>query len=153
VPYDDAVHQGPEISEVSLNAGVKGKIVVHAHYPPFIVGDVLLLQTSSEFFSLQKYTSHFVLVNRVADVGEFLKKRSKLKMGIALGLAAIMVVTNAAGLMAILIAALITSLLMIITQCVTIEQAYKSINGPLMVTMAAAFGIAAALENTGTLFV
>jgi di/tricarboxylate transporter len=60
-----------------------------------------------------------------------------------------MVVSNAIGLISLLEAALVASLLLLVTRCGSLDQSMRAFDVPVLASIAASFGIGEALAHTG----
>ena len=108
-------------------------------------GDVLLLDTSKSFLSHHKRDPSFALVSEIADSAP--PQFDKLLP--SMGTAVVMIAVFVAGALDLFVAALLASGVMLATGCLTQEQARASVKWDVIVTIAAAFGISAAMEQSG----
>ncbi|EFJ39566.1 hypothetical protein VOLCADRAFT_70819, partial [Volvox carteri f. nagariensis] len=114
-------------------------------------GDVLLLSCSTRWTEEHKHDKAFVLLQAVPDSSP--PKRRSMIIGVLLLLG--MVLTQIVGglmdreLIHLWPVAVLTAALMLITGCMNADQARKSIMWDVYLTIAAAFGVSAALESTG----
>ena len=108
-------------------------------------GDVLLLDTGSSFLRLYKSDPAFALVSEIENSAP--PQFDKLLP--ACGTALVMIVVFVAGVLDLFVAALLASGVMLATGCLTQNAARASVNWNVITTIAAAFGISAALEETG----
>ncbi|GIL57892.1 hypothetical protein Vafri_13129 [Volvox africanus] len=114
-------------------------------------GDVLLLSCSTRWTEEHRHDKAFVLLQAVPDSSP--PKRSRMVIGVLLVMG--MVLTQIIGglknreYIHLWPAAVLTAALMLITGCMNADQARKSIMWDVYLTIAAAFGVSAALENTG----
>jgi len=107
-------------------------------------GDVLLLEARPAFVSRQRYNKDFLLINDLeTEVPRH--DRAWLSWGILL----VLVGFAACGILSMLNAALLGAALMILTGCCSVEQAQKSVDIPVVLTIAASFALGAALQETG----
>ena len=107
-------------------------------------GDTMLLEARPAFVSRQRYNKDFLVVN---DLEKEPPRHEKAAMAwIILGLA---VVAAGAGVISMLNAALIAVGAMMLTGCLTVSQAEKSLDMPVLITIAASFALGTALEKTG----
>ncbi len=107
-------------------------------------GDTLLLEARPAFVSRQQYNKDFLLINDT-QASPPRHERALLSWGILL-----LVVTAAAfDWLSMLNAALLGAVVMIVTGCCSPSQAEKSLDGSVIVTIAASFALGAALEKTG----
>lgn len=107
-------------------------------------GDTLLLEARPAFVSRQRYNKDFLLINDL-DTEAPRHERAYLAWVILLG------VISAAGfeLISMLNAALIGAGLMIITGCCSANQAEKSLDLNVLITIGASFALGMALQKTG----
>jgi di/tricarboxylate transporter len=108
-------------------------------------GDTLLLETHPSFVSRYGEDRAFALVREIANSAP----RRHDRAWIALGLLAAMVTASALGFIDILPAALLTAGGMLVTRCLTVEQARRSLELDVLITIASAFAIGAALTKSG----
>ncbi len=107
-------------------------------------GDVLLLEARPAFVSRQRYNKDFLLINDL-ETETPRHDRAWLSWGILL----VLVGLAACSVLSMLNAALLGAAMMILTGCCTVGQAQKSVDVPVILTIAASFALGAALEETG----
>jgi len=107
-------------------------------------GDTLLLEARSSFVEQQRNSRDFYLVSGVPNSEPI----NHVKAPMALAILIIMIIISLTEL-GMLKAAVIASILMLITRCSTAEKAIKSIEWSVLLVIAASFGIGKALETTG----
>ncbi|QSP94599.1 anion permease [Marinobacter salinisoli] len=107
-------------------------------------GDVLLLEARPAFVSRQHYNKDFLLINDL-DTERPRHDRAWLSWAILL----VLVGLAACGVVSMLNAALLGAALMILTGCCSVEQAQKSVDVPVILTIGASFALGAALQQTG----
>lgn len=107
-------------------------------------GDVLLLEARPAFVSRQRYAKDFLLIN---DLETETPRHDRAYLSWAILLA--LVVAAATGLLSMLNAALLGAAAMILSGCCSVGQAQKSVDVPVMLTIAASFALGAALEASG----
>jgi len=117
--------------------GNLGSIILQA-------GDTLLLEARPAFVSRQKYNKDFLLINDL-DTETPRHERAHLAWLILL----IMVIAASFSVMSMLNAALLGAGLMIITGCCSVNQAERSLDLTVIITIAASFALGAALNKTG----
>ncbi|MAY55863.1 MAG: SLC13 family permease [Gammaproteobacteria bacterium] len=107
-------------------------------------GDTLLLEARPAFVTRQQYNKDFLVVN---DLDKVAPRHEKAGLAWTILLLAV----GAAGLnlVSMLDAALIAVGVMMATGCLTISQAEKSLELPVLITIAASFALGAALQKTG----
>jgi di/tricarboxylate transporter len=107
-------------------------------------GDTMLLEARPAFVSRQRYNKDFLVVN---DLEKEAPRHEKAVLAwIILGAA---VVAAGFGLISMLNAALLAVGAMMLTGCLSVSQAEKSLDVPVLITIAASFALGAALEKTG----
>lgn len=109
-------------------------------------GDTLLLETHPSFLERQRNARDFYLVSQVENSAP----RRHHKAGIALGTLAVMVVLAATGVLSMLNAALLATGVMVLSGCITGDEARQSIDWSVLLVIGAAFGIGKALAASGT---
>jgi di/tricarboxylate transporter len=107
-------------------------------------GDVLLLEARPAFVSRQRYNKDFLLINDL-ETETPRHDRAWLSWGILL----VLVGLAACGTLSMLNAALLGAAGMILTGCCSVGQAQKSVDVPVILTIAASFAMGGALEQTG----
>jgi di/tricarboxylate transporter len=107
-------------------------------------GDTLLLEARPVFVSRQKYNKDFLVIN---DLDTVQPRHSKALLAWAI----LLVLVTAAGLdvISMLNASLLGAGIMLLTGCLSVSQAEKSLDLTVLITIAASFALGAALEKTG----
>ncbi|MCP8899845.1 SLC13 family permease [Gilvimarinus xylanilyticus] len=107
-------------------------------------GDTLLLEARPAFVSRQKYNKDFLLVS---DLGTEPPRhqRALLSWGILLAI----VLSAAFGVLSMLNAALVGAAAMMVTGCCSPQQAQKSLDPTVLLTIAASFALGNAMYKTG----
>ncbi len=108
-------------------------------------GDTLLLQGARGFLRAHRNSSDFYLVSEVPDSEHPRYDRSLVALAVLVAL--IIVVTLQ--WLPISIAAFLATGVLVATRCISVSQARRSIEWPLLVVIAAALGVATAMEKTG----
>ena len=108
-------------------------------------GDTLLLVSNPAFVEQQHNSRDFYLVSGLPDAQPIRHKLAPLALTILFA----MVVTVAFGWLSMLKAAMLAAGLMIITRCTTGRIARRAIDWQVLIVIAASFGIASALQNSG----
>jgi di/tricarboxylate transporter len=108
-------------------------------------GDTLLLETDTSFERKHRNDGTFALVSEVRGSAPPRHDRA----WIATVILVLMVAANAAGLLPLLTSALLATGAMLITRCVTGPEARRALDLRVLATIAAAFGVAAALDQSG----
>lgn len=118
-------------------AGNLGNIIIKP-------GDTLLLEARPVFVSRQKYNKDFLVMNDL-DTVQPRHKKAVLAWGILL----VLVAAAGLDLISMLNAALMGAGAMLVTGCLSVSQAEKSLDLPVLITIAASFALGAALQKTG----
>lgn len=118
-------------------AGNLGSIIIKP-------GDTLLLEARPAFVSRQKYNKDFLVINDL-DTVQPRHDKALLAWGILLGL----VLCAGLGLLSMLNAALLGAGIMLLTGCLSVSQAEKSLEFNILITIAASFALGIALQKTG----
>ncbi|WP_226703847.1 SLC13 family permease [Microbulbifer elongatus] len=107
-------------------------------------GDSLLLEARPGFALRQRYSKDFLLINDLEA------ESPRHEKGLTAWLILIaMVLAAGAGLISMLNAALIGAGAMLLTRCCSVNQAQKSLDLPVLITIAASFALGVALQKTG----
>jgi di/tricarboxylate transporter len=128
-----AVHRGGQ-----RLAGKVGDIVLRA-------GDTLLLRAGTHFMRANRNNPHFLLVGGVE--GSRPVRYDKTVMSLILLL--LLVILLVTGVTKIVIAAFLVAGLMVGVRCISIADARRSVDWRTLIAIAAAFGMAKALVNSG----
>lgn len=107
-------------------------------------GDTLLLEARPAFVSRQRYNRDFLLINDL-NTEPPRHERAYLAWAILAGIVA----AAGLGFISMLNAALIGAGLMLVTGCCSVNQAEKSLDLMVIVTIAASFALGTALQKTG----
>lgn len=108
-------------------------------------GDTLLLQVRPHFRRAYRHDPSFYLVS---DVDEWRPIRRD-RAGIALALFLILIALMSTETIPIVVAAALISVLMVAAGCLSTGEARRSIEWQVLITIAAAFGVGSALQNSG----
>ncbi len=114
---------------------------------PLKFADSLLLIGGWQFIEQLLEKRDFVVLETPAEMVEAPSHGSKAPHAILIML--MMLVTMSTGILPSLTAVLVAALAMIIAGCVTMEEAYKSLNGPSLILIACMLPLAIAMEKTG----
>lgn len=128
-----AVHRGGERLQ-----GKIGDVVLRP-------GDTLLMQTGPHFARANRNNPDFLLVSGVENSRPVRSDKAVLSIAF-LG---VLVTLMATGLMDIVAAAFLVAGLMVFSRCISVADARQSVDVQTLITIAAAFGMATALENSG----
>lgn len=107
-------------------------------------GDTLLLEARPAFVSRQRYNKDFLLINDL-DTEQPRHNKAYLSWVILIALVA----AAGLGFISMLNAALIGASLMLLTGCLSISQAEKSLDLTVIITIAGSFALGMALQKTG----
>ena len=108
-------------------------------------GDTLLLETRPAFSEQQRNNREFFLVSPIADSSP--PRHDKAPVALALLVAMVLVVSL--GWLSMLEGALLAAAGMLVTRCCSVNRARRSIDWSVLLVIAAAFGLGAALDQTG----
>lgn len=108
-------------------------------------GDTLLLETGEDFAERQRNARDFLLVRSIEGAATPRHDRAWLALTILGGL----LLSVAWGWLSMLEGALGAGALLIITRCLSVNAARQAIDWSVVLTIAAAFGIGAAMDQTG----
>ena len=107
-------------------------------------GDSLLLEASDNFLERQRFSRDFLLVNDL-DRSQPRHERAMLAWAV-LGVAVLLAAT---GLTSMFNAALLGAGAMILTRCLSANEAIKSLDLRVLITISASFSLGLALQKTG----
>ncbi len=108
-------------------------------------GDTLLLETHPSFAAQQRNSRDFFLVSQVEDSAPLRHDKAKIALLTLLG----MVTAATAGWLSMLEAAMIAAGLMVVTKCIGMTTARRSVDWQVLIVIAASFGLGSALQVTG----
>jgi di/tricarboxylate transporter len=108
-------------------------------------GDTLLIQAGPHFMRANKNNSHFLLVGGVDDSRSLRHDKAIWSFILLVVLITLMV----SGVIKIVLAAFLVAGLMVATRCISASHARRSVDWQTLIIIAAAFGIAKALINSG----
>jgi len=117
-------------------------------------GDTLLLLTTPDFMQNWKNSEDFYLISTI----KALKRKVYHKSYLALGILALMILGATLGRhfpkiagehFSMFHSGFAAVLLLILTRCVKIDEARRSVRWTILITIACAFGISKALQNSG----
>lgn len=108
-------------------------------------GDTLLLEAHPSFVKTHRNNDDFALISEVENSEPVHFEKGWLSLSIV----AIMVIVNGMGWLPLFHAVLFATLAMIATRCVTFSQARRAVDIPVVLTIAAAFGMGAAVDHSG----
>lgn len=107
-------------------------------------GDVLLFEADDQELDRLREDATFVLVSQV-QMPRF--RRSRMLLGLAI--VAAVVFAAGAGLVPIVAGAIAGCIAMVLTRCLTLEEAYASINWQVIFLLAGVLTLGTAIEKTG----
>ncbi len=113
---------------------------------PLRFGDTLLVQGRRQKIRILQREPDFVVLGDI-EVAPAVRAR---KMPLALGLLVLMLVPVVAGWLPIAASALLAGVLMVITGCLTMDEAYQSIEWKAVFLVAGTLPLGIAMKNTGT---
>jgi di/tricarboxylate transporter len=128
-----AVHRGEKRLEKTI-----GDIMLRP-------GDTLLLRAGRHFRRAFKNDPSFYLVSDVSEWRPLREEYVKISSVIFLAL----IVVMGLGLMPIVVACMLAASLMVVSGCLSPSDARRSIDWQVLITISAAFGVGAALQNSG----
>jgi len=108
-------------------------------------GDALLLQAGAHFVRAHRNNPDFLLVGGVEDSGPLRSEKALLSVVLLLVLVALLI----SGVLPTVVAVFLVAGLMIVFRCISASSARNSIDWQTLIAIAAAFGLAKALENSG----
>ncbi len=108
-------------------------------------GDTLLLEANANFLAQQRISNDFYLVNGIPDSEPLRHEKAPL----AIAILGVMVFLTAIGLTSMLKAAILASIVMILTGCCSSIRALRNIEWSVLLVIGAALSIGKALESTG----
>jgi di/tricarboxylate transporter len=107
-------------------------------------GDTLLLEVGPTFVSRMRQARDFLLINDMDT-----EAPDHRRAWLAWTILALMVLLAASELISMLNASLIGAALMLLTGCINVAQAQRSLDLPVLITIAGSFALGAALAKTG----
>jgi di/tricarboxylate transporter len=108
-------------------------------------GDVLLLECVPSWVENQRNRRDFYLVSEVADSTRFRHERAPVSLAILL----LMVIAAATELTTMFIASVVAAAAMIVTGCVSGGEARRSVEWPVLLAIASAFGLGESIRVSG----
>lgn len=108
-------------------------------------GDTLLLETHEEFVDQHRYSRDFLLVSRIEN-SEPPRHDRAWPAGVIL---VAMVAAVGVGLVSMLEAALLAAGAMLLTRCIRVQEARRSVDWQVLLVIAASISLGTALETTG----
>ncbi len=111
---------------------------------PLLAGDALLVEVRRERLDQLKQSQAFLIVSEVG-LPEFRRRKMLPALVIILGV----VVAAAAGLLPVVVAGIVGSLLLILTRCLTIDEAYRAVEWRIIFLLAGVLTLGVAMEKSG----
>ncbi|MBI3924218.1 MAG: SLC13 family permease [Armatimonadetes bacterium] len=111
---------------------------------PLRAGDVLLIEARRDHLGTLKGNSNFVLIS---ETEESWFRRRRIPVAVLIFAAVVTAVTLGASTV---LAALMGALMMVLTGCLTVEEAYRALDLKVLFMIAGSLSLGAALEKTGT---
>lgn len=109
------------------------------------IGDILLVQGAPEAVGKVNDEEEFVLITNLEPDGDELVT-SKAK--VALAILAVMLLAVVLNWVSLAVALLSASLLVVVTGCLSLQQAYESVNAKIIIILAGMLPLATALQQT-----
>lgn len=108
-------------------------------------GDTLLLLAGDNFLKIWNQSRDFYLISKISHVRVLDRKRSLITLIALFG----MVSLSALGIMDIFVGAVMATILLLVTRCLTAVEARRALELNVLIVIAASFGISRAIEKTG----
>ncbi len=113
---------------------------------PLRFGDTLLVQGQRQYIGVLQRERDFVVLGDAMDTAAIRARRAPLAAGLLL----VMLVPVLAGWLPIMASALLTGMLMVMSGCLTMDEAYSSIEWKAVFLVAGTLPLGIAMEKTGT---
>ncbi|PRY66589.1 di/tricarboxylate transporter [Vreelandella songnenensis] len=107
--------------------------------------DVLLLEARPPFIERHRQSKDFLLISELNGSARPVHEKAPLAWGILLGA----VLLAALGVVSMLNAAMLGAALALLTGCCSVEAAKRGLDSQVLLTIAASFGVGAALQSSG----
>ena len=108
-------------------------------------GDLLLVQGEKKRIESLREDPNFILLGEVAP-----RHRRRRKALLALGIFGAAILAGGGGLIPISVAFLTGAVLMVLTRCMSLEDAYRALDLRLILLIAGMFSLGVAMEKSGT---
>lgn len=108
-------------------------------------GDTLLLLAGDDFYKRWNQARDFYMISKLTEVPVVNRRKTAIILISLFG----MIGLSASGVMDILNAALLATMILIFSRCITVVEARRSIELNVLIVIASALGISVALEKTG----
>ncbi|MEM8548159.1 MAG: SLC13 family permease, partial [Pseudomonadota bacterium] len=135
-------YTGVQIAAYSRGGEAVRKPILNTRFRP---GDAMVLEVPDDFFYVAQREEDFTLIKRIRGFRVQRVSRALTAALITLG----MVVAAATGLMTMLNASLLAGMLMLLTGCLNLSNAWRSIEWDTLVVLAAAISLESAITHTG----
>ena len=112
---------------------------------PLLAGDALLVEVKRDRLDQLKRSRAFLIVSEVG-LPEFRRGKTVPAMVIITGV----VVAAATGLLPIVVAGIVGSLLLILTRCLSVDEAYQAVEWRIIFLLAGVLTLGVAMEKSGT---
>ncbi len=109
------------------------------------VGDTLLILSDKDFHARWYHSRDFYLISTSNQAPSKPKIQSIITIAVSIG----MILFATLGILPIVIAAGAAAVMLILSGCINVQEAYSKVEWKILLTIASAFGIATAIENTG----
>jgi len=109
------------------------------------IGDTLLILSDKDFYNRWYHSRDFYLISMSNQAPSKPKFQSNFTVIVSLG----MVVAATLGIVPIVIAAGAAAVILVLAKCINIQEAFNKVEWKILLTIASAFGLAAAIENAG----
>jgi di/tricarboxylate transporter len=108
-------------------------------------GDTLLIVARHDFIEQWYHSRDFYLVSRSVDINSKPRRYSFMSIAVLAGMVGVM----ASGAVPLIAASGAAAVILVLSKCITASDARGSIDWKVLLTIASAFGIAKAVDNSG----
>jgi di/tricarboxylate transporter len=108
-------------------------------------GDTLLILARRDFINRWYHSRDFYLVSRSVDINSKPRSYSYVSIFVLV----VMIAAMASGLVPVIVASGTAAVLLILSKCITSQDARNSVDWKVLLIIASAFGIAKGLDNSG----
>ncbi|MBN2417077.1 SLC13 family permease [bacterium] len=108
-------------------------------------GDTLLLLAKNDFLERWYHSSDFFLVSRSTEI----PSKPHWKSWLSLAVLVLMITVMALNLLPILVAVALAAVILLVSGCISPGEARNRVDWKVLLVIASAFGIAAAMDNSG----
>lgn len=129
----------------------RGRETLETEYKhtPIEMGDTLLLCGGWQFIERLSKQQELVVLNTPVEMGA--APARKKRAPVSLAILCLMLFMMVSGFLPSLTSVLLAAVLMLLTGCVRMDEAYKSLNAPSLILIAAMLPLAGAMEQSGGL--